>query len=138
MKVLVADDSITMRKVIARSVRAVCFENEIPVTMVEASDGEEAIKTFQRADFDFVVTDWDMEKRNGLEVVKEIRQLNKSVPIMMITSTTAREKVVAAITAGVNEYVLKPFTGNALRERLRKYFEDPNEDEDEIDIAETT
>ncbi|MFT5523563.1 MAG: two-component system chemotaxis response regulator CheY [Pirellulaceae bacterium] len=136
MKVLVADNSITMRKVIARSVRAVGFDNEVPVTTVEACDGEQAIKTFQNADFDLVVTEWDIEKRNGLEVVKEIRLLNKLVPIIMVTSTTQREKVLAALNAGVTEYVLKPFTGTALRERLKKYFEDLHEEE--LEIAETT
>src|SRR5690606_15476050 len=80
-RVLVADDSSTMRKIILRSLSAV----GVP-TAVEAADGEEAINAFKPGDFDLVLTDWNMPRKNGLEVIQEIRAQDKDVTIIMVTT----------------------------------------------------
>ena len=115
-KVLVADDSSTMRKIILRSLAAVGVPDA-----TEAGDGDEAIATFQTAEFDLVLTDWNMPGKNGLEVVQAIRKLNKDVPIIMVTTEAEKSRVLEAIQAGVSDYLVKPFTADTLREKLEKH-----------------
>jgi two-component system chemotaxis response regulator CheY len=79
--ILVADDSSTMRKIILRSLQAV----GVP-SATEACDGEEAVNLFKQSPFDLVLTDWNMPKKNGLDVIREIRAINTSVPIIMVTT----------------------------------------------------
>ena len=115
-KVLVADDSSTMRKIILRSLAAVGVPGA-----VEAADGEEAIVAFQGGEFDLVLTDWNMPGKNGLEVVQEIRKTNKDVPVIMVTTEAEKSRVLEAIQAGVSDYLVKPFTADTLREKLEKF-----------------
>lgn len=115
-RVLVADDSATMRKIIMRSLNAV----GIP-TATEASDGNEAVQTFAPGQFDLVLTDWNMPGKTGLEVIKEIRAKDAKVPIIMITTEAEKSRVLAAIEAGVSDYLVKPFTPDTLREKLAKH-----------------
>jgi two-component system chemotaxis response regulator CheY len=115
-RVLVADDSSTMRKIILRSLNAV----GIP-SAVEAADGEEAIRLFTPGEFDLVLTDWNMPGRNGLEVITDIRQRDKNVPIIMVTTEAEKSRVLEAIQAGVSDYLVKPFTADTLREKLEKH-----------------
>ena len=114
--VLVADDSSTMRKIILRSLQAV----GVP-TAVEASDGEEALEIFKNGSFNLVLTDWNMPGKNGLEVVQEIRAINKEVTIIMVTTEAEKGRVLEAIQAGVSDYLVKPFTADTLREKLEKH-----------------
>ncbi|ADB17982.1 response regulator receiver protein [Pirellula staleyi DSM 6068] len=115
-RVLVADDSSTMRKIILRSLQAV----GVP-SAVEAGDGEEAVALFQQSTFDLVLTDWNMPKKNGLEVIQEIRKLNATVPIIMVTTEAEKTRVLEAIQAGVSDYLVKPFTADTLRQKLEKF-----------------
>lgn len=114
--ILVADDSSTMRKIILRSLQAV----GVP-SATEACDGEEAVHLFKQAPFDLVLTDWNMPKKNGLDVIREIRAINTSVPIIMVTTEAEKTRVVEAIQAGVSDYLVKPFTADTLREKLEKF-----------------
>lgn len=116
MKVLVVDDSSTMRKIILRSLAAV----GVP-TAVEAGDGAEALARFQQEPFDLVLTDWNMPQMSGLELIQAIRQTNRETPIIMITTEAEKSRVVSAIQAGCNDYLVKPFTADTLREKLSKY-----------------
>jgi len=116
VRVLVADDSSTMRKIILRSLQAV----GVP-SAVEAADGEEAVKLFTPGEFDLVLTDWNMPGKNGLEVIQEIRKLDKDVTIMMVTTEAEKSRVMEAIQAGVSDYLVKPFTADTLREKLEKH-----------------
>jgi len=116
LKVLVADDSGTMRKIILRSLSAV----GIP-SAVEAADGNEAVQIFIPGHFDLVLTDWNMPGKTGLEVTQEIRAQDPKVPIIMITTEAEKQRVVAAIQAGVTDYLVKPFTPDMLREKLEKH-----------------
>lgn len=115
-KVLVADDSSTMRKIILRSLQAVGVSDA-----VEAGDGDEAVSIFQQQTFDMVLTDWNMPKKNGLEVIRDIRALNATVPIIMVTTEAEKTRVMEAIQAGVSDYLVKPFTADTLRQKLEKF-----------------
>ena len=115
-RVLVADDSITMRKIILRSLNAVGVSSA-----VEASDGEEAVGLFNPGEFDLVLTDWNMRGKTGLEVTREIRQKDADVPIIMVTTEAEKTRVLEAIQAGVSDYLVKPFTADTLREKLEKH-----------------
>ncbi|HVX60157.1 MAG TPA: response regulator [Pirellulales bacterium] len=116
LRVLVADDSSTMRKIIIRSLLAVGAEGA-----TEAADGAEAVAKFKPGEFDLVLTDWNMPGKTGLEVVKEIRAVDPEVKIMMVTTEAEKTRVVQAIEAGVSDYLVKPFTADVLREKLQKY-----------------
>ena len=115
-RVLVADDSSTMRKIILRSLNAV----GVP-TATEAADGAEAINAFKPGEYDLVLTDWNMPNKNGLEVIQEIRKLDKDVTIIMVTTEAEKSRVLEAIQAGVSDYLVKPFTADMLREKLEKH-----------------
>jgi two-component system, chemotaxis family, chemotaxis protein CheY len=116
MRVLVADDSSTMRKIILRSLNAVGFSDT-----VEANDGQEAVDAFERGGIDLILTDWNMPGKSGLDVVREIRAKNTTVPIIMVTTEAEKRRVVEAISAGVSDYLLKPFQAETLREKLSRF-----------------
>ncbi len=115
-RVLVADDSSTMRKIILRSLQAVGVSE-----VTEAADGDEAVDKFNPGDFDLVLTDWNMPGKNGLEVTQEIRKKDDKIPIIMVTTEAEKSRVMEAIEAGVSDYLVKPFTAETLREKLEKH-----------------
>jgi two-component system chemotaxis response regulator CheY len=114
-KVLVADDSKTMRKIISRSLEAVGVSS-----ITEAADGLQAVDLFKLNPFDLVLTDWNMPGKTSLEVIREIRAENGTVPIIMITTEAEKSRVMEAIQAGVTDYLVKPFAADTLREKLDK------------------
>ncbi|MBM4001484.1 MAG: response regulator [Planctomycetes bacterium] len=114
---LVVDDSGTMRKIIIRSLNAVGVSET-----VEAGDGDAGLDAFKQQSFAMVLTDWNMPNKSGIEMAREIRALNPSVPIFMITTEAERSRVLEAIQAGVSDYLVKPFTSEVLRAKLDKYF----------------
>ena len=116
IKVLLADDSGVMRKIIVRSLNA-CYVTDI----VEAADGVEAIESFKNDSFDLVMTDWNMPNKNGLEVIQEIRATGSKVPILMITTEAEKKAVLAAIQAGVTDYLTKPFEADTLRSKIERF-----------------
>ncbi len=116
MKVLVADDSGVMRKVIVRSLNSLGVQE-----CVEATNGQEAYSYFQDDNYDMVVTDWNMPEMSGLELVTEIRASGSEIPIIMITTESQRGQVVKAIQAGVTDYLTKPFDNDVLRAKLDSY-----------------
>jgi two-component system chemotaxis response regulator CheY len=116
LRVLVVDDSTVMRKLIIRSLNAVGVTD-----IEEASDGERAIQAFGEGNFNLVLTDWNMPKTSGLEVVKAIRATNSEIPIIMVTTEAERVRVQDAIQAGVTDYLAKPFEAETLRLKLARY-----------------
>ena len=116
MKVLVADDSGIMRKIIIRSLNAVGVSD-----IVEAADGQEAIDAYKAEPVDLILTDWNMPNKSGLDVVTEIRALGATVPIIMVTTEAQKSQVIAAIQAGVSDYLTKPFEADDLRAKLDKF-----------------
>jgi two-component system, chemotaxis family, chemotaxis protein CheY len=118
LNVLVADDSSTMRKIIIRSLQAIGVPNA-----TEAKDGEEAVSLFKQGGIDLVLTDWNMPNKTGLDVIREIRALNATIPIIMVTTEAEKGRVLEAIKVGVSDYIIKPFEADTLRTKLRKFIE---------------
>ncbi|HET8903320.1 MAG TPA: chemotaxis response regulator CheY [Saccharospirillum sp.] len=120
MKILVVDDFSTMRRIVKNLLRDLGFSNTH-----EADDGNTAWPMLQSGDFDFVVTDWNMPGMTGIDLLKKIRadERLKGTPVLMVTAEAKRDQIVAAAQAGVNGYVVKPFTAAALKEKIEKIFE---------------
>ena len=120
MKILIVDDFSTMRRIIKNLLRDLGFNNT-----QEADDGSTALPMLQKGDFDFVVTDWNMPGMQGIDLLKAIRADDslKHLPVLMVTAEAKREQIIAAAQAGVNGYVVKPFTAATLKEKLYKIFE---------------
>ena len=120
MKILVVDDFSTMRRIIKNLLKDLGFTN-----IQEADDGTTALPMLQQGDFDFVVTDWNMPGMQGIDLLRAIRADSKlkSTPVLMVTAEAKKEQIIAAAQAGVNGYVVKPFTAATLKEKLDKIFE---------------
>ncbi len=120
MKVLVVDDFSTMRRIIKNLLRDLGFTN-----VSEADDGATALPMLQNGDFEFVVTDWNMPGMQGIDLLKAIRadERLKNIPVLMVTAEAKKEQIIAAAQAGVNGYIVKPFTAATLKEKLDKIFE---------------
>lgn len=119
MRILVVDDFSTMRRIIKNLLREVGFQH-----IQEADDGNTAWPMLQTGEFDFLVTDWNMPGMPGIDLLKHVRahpQL-KSLPVLMVTAEAKREQIVEAAQAGVNGYIVKPFTAETLREKLDRIF----------------
>ena len=107
MKVLLADDSRTMRMLQMRTLEKLGI-----TAVVEAEDGAIALDLFQKAEVDLVMTDWNMPNMDGLQLVQSIRKKNSSIPIIMVTTEAEKSRVLIAIQAGVNDYLVKPWAGS--------------------------
>ena len=116
MKILLADDSGTMRTIQKRCLNKLGIED-----IVDAEDGRQALDLFLSTKFDVVLSDWNMPNMDGLTLLKEIRQRDKNIPVIMITTESERARVVTAIQAGVSDYLVKPFTPDGLNEKLQKW-----------------
>jgi len=117
IKVLVVDDFPTMRRIVKNLLKQLGFEN-----IDEAENGEDALRKLKGGDYGLVVSDWNMPVMEGIELLKHIRndpQL-KDIPFLMVTAEAEKEKVIEAIKAGVDNYIVKPFTGEVLKEKLEK------------------
>jgi len=114
MKFLVVDDSLTMRRIIMNALQRIGYTD-----MIEAADGREALARFDET-VGFIITDWNMPNMSGVDFARAVRAnpAGQSVPIMMVTTRGAREDIVAAVEAGVNNYILKPFTPSVLKEKI--------------------
>lgn len=120
MKILVVDDFSTMRRIIKNLLRDLGLNN-----VVEADDGQTALPKLQAGGIDFLITDWNMPGMTGIELLKVVRADPKLVklPVLMVTAEAKREQIVEAAQAGVNGYIIKPFTAATLKEKLDKIFE---------------
>ena len=120
MKILIVDDFSTMRRIIKNLLRDLGFNNT-----QEADDGMTALPMLKAGGFDFLVTDWNMPGMTGIDLLKNIRadENLKSLPVLMVTAEAKREQIVEAAQAGVNGYVVKPFTAAVLKEKIDKIFE---------------
>jgi len=114
MRFLVVDDSATMRRIVINSLSRIGYTE-----VAEAGDGEEALARFD-ASIGCVITDWNMPNMSGVELVRALRARpdGARVPILMVTTRSVREDILAAIEAGVNNYIVKPFTPQVLKEKL--------------------
>jgi two-component system chemotaxis response regulator CheY len=120
MKILIVDDFSTMRRIIKNLLRDLGFSNT-----QEADDGQTALPMLQNGSFDFLVTDWNMPGMQGIDLLKAVRADPnlKNLPVLMVTAEAKREQIIEAAQAGVNGYVVKPFTAQTLEEKINKIFE---------------
>ncbi len=120
MQILVVDDFSTMRRIVKNVLRELGFSN-----MKEAEDGSSALQILNSSKIDFVVTDWNMPGMDGLSLLKAIRadEKLKTIPVLMVTAEAKREQIIEAAQAGVNGYVVKPFTAQTLKVKMEKVFE---------------
>jgi len=120
MKILIVDDFSTMRRIIKNLLRDLGFTNT-----VEADDGTTALPILQAGTIDFLVTDWNMPGMTGIELRRAVRadEKLKTIPVLMVTAEAKRDQIISAAQAGVNGYVVKPFTAVALKEKIEKIFE---------------
>lgn len=120
MKILIVDDFSTMRRIIKNLLRDLGFNNTS-----EAEDGAAGLAALRAGDFDFLVTDWNMPGMQGIDLLKAVRADTKlaNLPVLMVTAEARRDQIVEAAQAGVNGYVVKPFTAATLKEKIDKIFE---------------
>lgn len=116
MKLLVVDDSSTMRRIIKNTLQRLGFED-----VLEAEHGIEAWQVMERTpDINVLITDWNMPEMNGLELVRKVRADGRydAMPIIMVTTEGGKAEVITALKAGVNNYIVKPFTPQVLKDKL--------------------
>ncbi len=116
LKLLVVDDSSTMRRIIKNTLARIGHKD-----VLEAEDGKVAWQVLkENPDIDVLITDWNMPEMNGLELVKKVRAESKyeDMPIIMVTTEGGKKEVITALKAGVNNYIVKPFTPQVLKEKL--------------------
>jgi two-component system, chemotaxis family, chemotaxis protein CheY len=117
MKFLVVDDFATIRRIVKGVISELGFSN-----VTEADDGSTALPLLRDGNFDFLITDWNMPGMPGLELLKAVRANPKlaKLPVLMLTAEAQREQIIAAAQAGVNGYIIKPFTAEVLKKKLTK------------------
>jgi len=118
-KILVVDDFSTMRRIIKNILKQLGYMN-----IEEAEDGSQALNKLKNGKFDFLISDWNMPNMTGLELLKQARATEslKELPVLMVTAEAEKENIIAAVQAGVNNYVVKPFTAEVLKEKMEKIF----------------
>ena len=120
MNILVVDDFSTMRRIVKNLLVEIGFSN-----IAEADDGKTALPILEAGGIDFLVTDWNMPGMPGIDLLKAVRANPElaTLPVLMVTAEAKREQIMEAAEAGVNGYVVKPFTADTLKEKVDKVFE---------------
>ena len=120
MRILIVDDFSTMRRIVKNLLGDLGFTNT-----AEAEDGNSALAALRASSFEFVITDWNMPGMTGIDLLRSIRADDKlkHLPVLMVTAEAKREQIIEAAQAGVNGYIIKPFTAQTLEEKLGKIFE---------------
>lgn len=115
LKIIAVDDSPTMRRIIINTLKRAGYEN-----VIEASDGKDALAKMKIEQVNFVITDWNMPEMDGLAFVSHIRATAefKNLPVLMVTTRSVKEDIVEAMKAGVNNYIVKPFTPETLKAKI--------------------
>ena len=117
IKVLIVDDFATMRRILKNILKQLGFKN-----LVEADDGTSAWEMLEGQKIDLIISDWNMPKMTGLELLKKVRANDtyKRTPFLMVTAEAQKQNVIEAVQAGVSNYVVKPFTAEAISDKLEK------------------
>jgi two-component system chemotaxis response regulator CheY len=115
MKILLVDDSRTMR-----NIQRKILERIPGAQFAEAGDGLEALTCIAGGSFELALVDWNMPNMDGITLVKKIRETNKTMLLVMVTTEAEKARVIDAIKAGVNNYVIKPFTPEGLTEKVQQ------------------
>lgn len=119
MKVLVVDDFATMRRIIKNILLQLGFKH-----ILEADDGTTAWEVLNKEKVDLIISDWNMPKMPGIELLKKVRADDrfKDIPFLMVTAEAQKENIVEAVKYRVSQYIVKPFTPETLQEKLKKIF----------------
>ena len=117
LKILVVDDFATMRRIMKNILKQLGYTN-----ITEADDGTTALEELKRGSFDLIISDWNMPKMTGLDLLKIVRSdpVYKDIPFLMVTAEAQKQNVIEAVQAGVSNYVVKPFTAEAIADKLGK------------------
>ena len=117
IKILIVDDFATMRRILKNILKQLGFKN-----LVEADDGTTAWEVLEGQKIDLIISDWNMPKMTGLELLKKVRASDayKGAPFLMVTAEAQKQNVIEAVQAGVSNYVVKPFTAEAISDKLEK------------------
>lgn len=120
MRILVVDDFSTMRRIVKNILKQLEFNN-----VVDADDGTTAWEVLNKDKIDFVISDWNMPKMSGLELLKKIRNSEEfaDMPFLMVTAEGQQENIIEAVQAGVSNYIVKPFTPETIEQKIEKIFE---------------
>jgi two-component system, chemotaxis family, chemotaxis protein CheY len=115
MNVLIVDDYKTMLRIIGNLLKQLGFKN-----VSEATDGSMALSMLREKDYGLVISDWNMEPMTGLQLLKEVRADNRlnALPFIMVTAESKTENVIIAKQAGVNNYIVKPFNAETLKQKI--------------------
>lgn len=115
MPILIVDDYKTMLRIIRNLLRQLGFTN-----IDEATDGSQALQKLRQANFDLIISDWNMEPMTGLQLLREVRAdaKLKHIPFIMVTAESKSENVIAAKEAGVSNYIVKPFNAETLKGKM--------------------
>jgi two-component system, chemotaxis family, chemotaxis protein CheY len=119
MKILVVDDHESMRRIEKQILNDLGYPN-----VDLADDGSTALPMLQSGSYDFVISDWNMPKMEGLELLRAIRadaKLTKT-PVLLVTAESKKEKIIEAVKAGVNDYVVKPFNAEIIKAKIARIF----------------
>lgn len=119
MKILIVDDFATMRRIMKNILKQIGFTN-----IIEADDGTTALEELKKNSIDLIISDWNMPKMTGLDLLKSVRGSSeyKDIPFLMVTAEAQKQNVIDAVQAGVSNYVVKPFTAEAISEKIGKIF----------------
>jgi len=116
-KILAVDDSPTMRRIIINTLKRAGYQN-----VIEAQDGKDALAKLKVEKVNFVITDWNMPEMDGLTFVATLRSMEeyKNLPVLMVTTRSVKEDIMEAMKAGVNNYIVKPFTPDTLKAKIEQ------------------
>lgn len=115
MKIMLVDDSRTIRNIQKNVLSQLGYTDTL-----EAGDGVEALQILKQTRPDLMLVDWNMPNMDGLTLVKTVRETDKDLPIIMCTTEAEKTRVIEAIKAGVNNYIVKPFTGETMGEKIEQ------------------
>ncbi len=120
MRILVVDDFSTMRRIIKNILKQLGFTN-----VVDADDGSTAWEILNKDKIDFIISDWNMPKMSGIELLRKVRSSEEfaDIPFLMVTAEGQQENVIEAVQAGVSNYIVKPFTPETFEQKIKKIFE---------------
>lgn len=115
MKILLVDDSRTIRNIQKNTLKTLGHED-----VLEAADGLEALASLGQNKVDLMLVDWNMPNMDGISLIRKVRETDKTIPIIMVTTEAEKSRVIEAVKAGVNNYVVKPFTAETLSEKINQ------------------
>ncbi|MEE8431918.1 MAG: response regulator [Candidatus Desulfatibia sp.] len=121
MKVLIVDDFATMRRILRNILKQIGFTN-----IVDADDGDTALKELKKEKIDLILCDWNMPEMPGIDLLKTLKadEQLKDIPFVMVTAEAQKDNIIKAVKSGVSSYIVKPFTAETVSEKLNKVFGD--------------